>query len=208
MTSMNKFCIVFIFLIGGASFINAQNQQDLRIRVTNLEQDVAAMTRLVKSVRLDLEQIDQQQRTLNENMRILQSSMQELQTSQNTKSIALEAQIQQVLQSYKAEDLRNRQEILKDVYGRLESLASQTQASVDAVARSVNASASTGGSGSTTNFSDDFPQTGIHYVVQSGDSLSKIANQNNSRVKWIQDANRISDPRSLRVGKTIFVPQQ
>ena len=38
---------------------------------------------------------------------------------------------------------------------------------------------------------------------------SKLARMTNSRIKWIQDANKIADPnRGLRVGETIFVPQQ
>ena len=60
-----------------------------------------------------------------------------------------------------------------------------------------------------TNFSDNYPKTGITYTVQSGDSISKIARKHNSKIKWIQDANKIADPsRGLRVGDEIFVPQQ
>lgn len=204
---MNKFWIILLTITFSSFFsTSAFSQQDLRIRVTNLEQDVNAMNRLLKSIKIDFEQIDRQQKTLNDNMKVLQSALQDMQSKQSTKEIELESQIQDVLHSYQAEDTRNRQEILKDVYARIETLAKQTQSSIDVLARSINASSAA--SSPSTTFSDDFPQTGISYVVKSGDSLSKIAKANNSQVKWIQDANRISDPRSLQVGKTIFVPQQ
>ena len=54
----------------------------------------------------------------------------------------------------------------------------------------------------------DYPKSGITYTVQSGDSISKIARKNNSRIKWIQDANKISDPSKLQVGDEIFIPQK
>lgn len=45
--------------------------------------------------------------------------------------------------------------------------------------------------------------------MQAGDSISKIARKMNSRIKWIQDANKIADPsRGLRIGDEIFVPQK
>ena len=58
-------------------------------------------------------------------------------------------------------------------------------------------------------FGSDYPQSGITYVVQSGDTLAKIARKNNSKIKWIQDANKIADPsRGLRIGDKIFIPQE
>lgn len=58
-----------------------------------------------------------------------------------------------------------------------------------------------------TDFPQNFPTNGVPYNVAPGDSLAGIAKKLNSRVDWIQNANKISDPRLLQVGQRIFVPQ-
>lgn len=58
-----------------------------------------------------------------------------------------------------------------------------------------------------TDFPQNFPTAGVPYNVAPGDSLAGIAKKLNSRVDWIQNANKISDPRLLQVGQRIFVPQ-
>ena len=58
-----------------------------------------------------------------------------------------------------------------------------------------------------TNFSDDYPKTGVSYTVQPGDTLSAIARIHGSSIKHIQNANKIVIPsRDLQVGQTIFIP--
>lgn len=53
----------------------------------------------------------------------------------------------------------------------------------------------------------DMPRTGIRYKVKAGDTLSRIARQNNSRQEWILKANGISNPDQLQLGAEIFIPQ-
>lgn len=56
---------------------------------------------------------------------------------------------------------------------------------------------------------DEFPKTGIAYIVQPGDTISGIARKLGSRTEWIMSANRITNPaKELRVGRSIFIPQQ
>ncbi len=52
------------------------------------------------------------------------------------------------------------------------------------------------------------PKTGTPYVIQSGDTISSVAQKLNSRVDWILNINEIADARLVQVGQTIFVPQQ
>jgi LysM repeat protein len=56
------------------------------------------------------------------------------------------------------------------------------------------------------SFSNDFPKNGELYVVQSGDTLSRIATKFGSTVKYIQDANKISDPNTVLIGQKLFIP--
>lgn len=53
----------------------------------------------------------------------------------------------------------------------------------------------------------DMPRTGIRYKVKAGDTLSRIARQNNSRQEWILKANGIANPDQLQLGAEIFIPQ-
>jgi LysM repeat protein len=56
-------------------------------------------------------------------------------------------------------------------------------------------------------FSEEYPKTGVSYEVRSGDTLSGIARAQGSKIKWIQNANKIANPaRDLQVGQTIFIP--
>ncbi len=51
------------------------------------------------------------------------------------------------------------------------------------------------------------PQTGIKYRVKSGDTVTKIALRNGSKVEWILKANNLSSPAGLKADVDIFVPQ-
>ena len=53
----------------------------------------------------------------------------------------------------------------------------------------------------------DIPQTGIKYRVKSGDTVTKIALRNGSKVEWILKANNLSSPAALKADVDIFVPQ-
>lgn len=48
----------------------------------------------------------------------------------------------------------------------------------------------------------------IAYTIVSGDTLGVIARKNGSTVAAICKRNNISDPRKIRVGKTIFIPSK
>ncbi len=51
------------------------------------------------------------------------------------------------------------------------------------------------------------PQTGIKYTVKPGDSVTKVARNNKSKVEWILKANSLSNPNDLKAGAVIFIPQ-
>jgi len=62
--------------------------------------------------------------------------------------------------------------------------------------------------GGTAPAPADMPRTGSEYTVRTGDTLTKIARRNNSRVEWIKAANPGIHVRTLQPGKKIFVPQK
>ena len=88
----------------------------------------------------------------------------------------------------------------------MEAMAAQTNAAMEKLAKAIGSRPQ---ASMPVAFGSDYPQSGITYVVQSGDTLAKIARKNNSKIKWIQDANKIADPsRGLRIGDKIFIPQE
>ena len=46
------------------------------------------------------------------------------------------------------------------------------------------------------------------HIVQKGDTVKSIAKKYGSRVKWIVDANQLTDPEKIKVGEKIKVPQK
>ncbi len=56
-------------------------------------------------------------------------------------------------------------------------------------------------------FTPTFTPTPILYVVQPGDTLSEIARKFGVSIRTIQEANAITDPRTLQAGQTLIIPQ-
>ena len=48
----------------------------------------------------------------------------------------------------------------------------------------------------------------IIHIVKRGDTVKSIAKEYGSRVKWIVDANQLTDPKKIKVGEKIKVPQK
>ena len=48
----------------------------------------------------------------------------------------------------------------------------------------------------------------IIHIVKRGDTVKSIAKKYGSRVKWIVDANQLTDPKRIKIGEKIKVPQK
>jgi len=48
----------------------------------------------------------------------------------------------------------------------------------------------------------------IVHIVKRGDTVKSIAKKYGSRVKWIVDANQLTDPEKIKIGEKIKVPQK
>lgn len=94
----------------------------------------------------------------------------------------------------------NKEQIISQVSAQIRALASETEKSIQSVAGAAPAAVK------VFEFNDNYPPTGIHYTVQAGDTLSKIAKQSGSRTSYIINANKIPNPDRLQVGKELFVP--
>ena len=96
-----------------------------------------------------------------------------------------------------------KRETLQQVSVQLEKLANETQAAINALAKS----AATRPAVTTPTFTEDYPKEGVSYTVQKGDTLSSIAHKTGAKMQDIINANKIADPTRLQVGQTLFIPQ-
>jgi len=164
---------------------------DPRQELFNLREDVRLLTQRVGELQLTVEQLNRDNSSLQ-----AKSNQSFVTLEQLNKAIA---DLNRSTQSALAEQKR---ETLEVVSSRIERLAKQTQAAVDAVAKSQATRPAV-----QTSFNDDFSKEGVNYTVQSGDSLAVIARKNNAKMQDIINANKISDPTKIRVGQTLFIPQ-
>ncbi len=56
-------------------------------------------------------------------------------------------------------------------------------------------------------FTPTITPTPIIYAIRSGDSLARVAQQFGVSIAELQDANGITDPRSLRIGQQLIIPE-
>ena len=98
-----------------------------------------------------------------------------------------------------------RAETLTEVDRKLKQQTADVNA---ALGKSAPAPASNAGKASAdAGAPSGIPQTGIKYHVKSGDTVTKIALRNGSKVEWIMKANNLSSPNELKADVDIFIPQ-
>ncbi len=179
----NAYSMLLLILLSGSLQAQATaGQNPSAVLLADLQQDVQLLQKQVAQIQLDLEDLRRQSQLWQNNA----AKMQELES---------------LSALYKAEDARNRQEVIALLSQQIEKLAVQTQNAIHALAKSIDAAKS------PPKFDTNFPKEGITYTVQKGDTLSTIARQFNSTVRDLQNANQIADPKELQAGQVIFIPQ-
>lgn len=174
-------------------------QDNLRVTVANLSQDVSLLSQSLKTIRLEMEELHRENARLRAEIAAASSN-----TETEAQITNLSQAIETLRREYRSADEVQKQQILAEVNQQVSALAQETQSAINSVANAVESQPRVAPS---VHFSDDFPKTGKPYVVRSGDTLSKIARVHGSTVKYIQNANKIVNPaRDLQVGETIFIP--
>ncbi len=174
-------------------------QDNIRVTVANLGQDVNLLGQSLKTMRLEIEELRR------ENARIrAQVAAASSKSDTNAQISNLSLAIETLRREYGSADAQQKQQILAELNRQISALAKESQAAINSIAKvAYNQPQVT----TPVHFSDDFPKTGKTYVVRSGDTLSKIARDHGSTIKHIQNANKIVNPsKDLQVGETIFIP--
>lgn len=184
-----------------------------QVELANLRVELRSLDRQVREANLAIEELTNRNRDLRNEIEQINRGQ-----ADGQRGVVRQEQLDAV-----AADLRDRmrqanseqtRQIMAQVSEQIEQLGRTTQAAIDSMARSVSARPSSSPprasspSSSSSEFSDDFPKEGITYTVRSGDTLSSIASRNNSTIRDIQNANRISNPERIQVGQVLFIPQR
>jgi LysM repeat protein len=171
----------------------------VRVVVAGLKQDVSLLSQQIKSLRLEIEEMQRQNARLRSEVTAANSN------NQSASQISsLTAAVESIRSEYRSADEAQKKQIIAEVTRQIEALSAEMQSALNTVAGAVNSQPNIK---PPVRFSEDYPKTGITYTVKSGDTLSGIARAQGSTVKHIQNANKIADPaRDLQVGQTIFIP--
>jgi N-acetylmuramoyl-L-alanine amidase len=183
--------ILFLFL--GLLPLSAQNAQ-----IAGMQQDLAELRNEVEKLKLE-----------NADLRAALNRQKASQSPAASQGEALS---------------KARAETLAEVDRRLKQQTDEVNAALAELTRQVNAALGKTGPGPATKSGkpaaqteapatteevapSDVPQTGIKYRVKSGDTVTKIALRNGSKIDWILKANNLSSPAALKADVDIFVPQ-
>ena len=195
--NINQFLHFFIYSFLSTLF--AQNGSiDPIMRLTNLEEELSFIKRSLGIMDLEIEGIKAQQKKQQEMI----NSLMKMATVRKSSSENLSSNnLKQMMDALRSERIASRTDILK----RIQSLASQTEKSLNLLRQSV---LDTNPSKKPSSFNNDYPKQGIEYTVKLGDTLGKISKKFNSKISWIKNANKMNNPDKLTPGEILFIPQQ
>ncbi len=161
---------------------------------------------VIASMREDIRVLDERTRALNADIEQLKRENRELRDSAANASTVTREQFNHAIAELDKAIRAGDKDVALQLTKQMEHLATQTQSALDQIAKGTNSARA---SGPTLTVPESrYPETGVTYTVQPGDTLAGIAQKNNSTVIWIQAANKIADPRTLQVGQTLFIPQK
>lgn len=132
---------------------------------------------------------------------------------QNAETLAalqsqIESRLNALRQQLETASQQQKEQIIASVSAQIEQFAADTQRAFDQLQRNAAPDSRTAAPGERQHFDNNFPKNGIEYTVVKGDNFWKIAQQNRSKVDWIQNANKIARPQDLQIGQVLFIPQQ
>ena len=175
------------------------SQVDSKILLANLKQDIELVNREVTGLRSEVEML----RRENAQLRISVEQANRGKNNEREDRIVLELQNRlQALELAFNQSERARGSTQEELNQKFQQIIEQMNRGFDQVSKSTNPTPQ------TQTFSNDYPKNGFVHVVEKGETVSSIAQKYKSKVSWIIDANQISDPTKVFVGRELFVPQK
>ncbi|MCG8527826.1 MAG: LysM peptidoglycan-binding domain-containing protein [Opitutales bacterium] len=171
---------------------HAQSTTTTRKQLADLAQRFTELERKYSLLQLEVQNLSAENNKLRKDIAVLKSE-------QGTKPV------DQVVDAKLDRHRKDTETYVKEQYQKVLDMLSSKIENVS-TARVVTTTPKTQTTSQKVEFTGTFPKNGVIYTVQSGDNLSKIAKRFGSSVKYIQNANKISNPNNVRIGQELFVP--
>eukprot|EP01035_Chromulina_nebulosa_P063623 gene63623-87024_t len=164
-----------------------------QIELANLREDVRGLVQRVGELGLRVEQLERENADLRRKA-----------SAADGRAYATVAQLNEAVadlnKNLKSAVATSKTETLQVVATQMEKLAKQTNAALDALAKSpAPAPTAVARPAATLTFAEDYPKEGANYVVQKGDTLAVIAKKTGAKQQDIVNANKISDPSLIKI---------
>lgn len=197
-TIRNAVWATILFVLIGQSPIIAQTS-NLAYQVASMSEDVRLLEEAIKSMRVELDAMRRENDRLRRQLGGYDSKI------DNSKDgLATVTQLNKAVESLEERDIKMKNEIVLQVTEQITDFADSVNKSIGG----LPAPPPKPDPDVLTEFHDNYPKTGTPYVVRSGDTISGIASKFGSTRDWIQNANRISHPKYLQVGRSLFIPHE
>lgn len=178
----------------------AARAQNIGTEVANMRQEIELLRQQVGSLQLTVETLQRE----NSELRNAASSGKQSYATVTELNTAV-ANLNRAIKDANADTL-------KKVDGQLGKLVKETNTALDQMAKTINtrsrgvSTTPAGTSAVQQTFSDNYPQDGISYTVQRGDSISGIARKTGAKQQDIINANKIANDKALMIGQKLFIP--
>jgi LysM repeat protein len=189
------FWVAFMFLPSIVLF----GQNDAKILLANLKQDLELINREVASLRSEVEMLRRENAQLR--VAIDQNDRSAKQGQQTGLILEMQNRLQSLDLALKQSE-RERGATQEEINKKFQQIIEQMNRGFDQVTQSSTSSTQ------TPTFSNDYPKNGFVHKVEKGETVSSIAQKYKSKVSWIINANQIADPTKVFVGRELFVPQK
>jgi len=157
--------------------------------VLALQQDVAQLQRQVGRLELEIESLKTQYEGLVKKVKTMAHP-----THTSITAESIKEQMDSLRQELKTQAEQDKKDLLQQLSKKIDQWAAPSSSKAEPTQK--------------TTFENDYPKEGIVYTVKPGDTLSKIAQENGSTVRDIQNANQIANPKNIQVGQSLFIPQK
>ena len=193
-------CGVSLFVCSSvASFA----QENAKILLANIKQDLELVNREVTGLRSEVEMLRRENAQLRIAMDQADRSRRKVQGTQSPLVLEMQNRLQGLELALKQSE-RARVSTQNELNKKFQQIIEQMNRGFE----QVSASASTSNDSKVPTFSSYYPKNGFVHKVEKGETVSSIAQKYKSKVSWIIDANQISDPTKVFVGRELFVPQK
>jgi len=193
-------CGVSLFVCSSvASFA----QENAKILLANIKQDLELVNREVTGLRSEVEMLRRENAQLRIAMDQADRSRRKVQGTESPLVFEMQNRIQGLELALKQSE-RARVSTQNELNKKFQQIIEQMNRGFE----QVSASASTSNDSQVPTFSSDYPKNGFVHKVEKGETVSSIAQKYKSKVSWIIDANQIADPTKVFVGRELFVPQK